>query len=274
MTEFQDRVAIVTGAGRGIGRATAVRLAGEGAGIVVNDLDDAECQSTVDAIGAAGGKAVALPGDVTARDLPSQAVRTAMAAFGRLDVLVNNAGWVERLPIRDVTEQHWDRMLAIHVDASFRMLQTVGACFIAAHREDRERGEVHHRKIVNVSSLAGTHGVSGSIHYATAKAGLIGMTLAAAKEWGRYAINVNAVAFGLISTRLTGRDSEGDRSAPSKLDVGWFDDESFAKATSLSPMGRGGTVEEAAAAIRFLCSHDADFVSGHTLVCAGGATVA
>ncbi|PRZ34779.1 3-oxoacyl-[acyl-carrier protein] reductase [Antricoccus suffuscus] len=270
MTEFQDRVAIVTGAGRGIGRATALRLAREGARVVVNDLDEAECQSTADAIGAAGGVAVPVPGDITATDLPTRVVQVATDEFGRLDILVNNAGWVERVPIRDVTPSRWSRMLAIHVDASFRMLQTVGASFIAAHREERDRGEMLQRKIVNVSSVAGIYGTPGSIHYATAKAGVIGMTLGAAKEWGRYAININAIAFGLIETRLTGGESEEDRAAPSKLEVAPLDDQSFARGASSNALARAGTADEAAAAIRFLCSADANFVSGHTLVCAGG----
>jgi 3-oxoacyl-[acyl-carrier protein] reductase len=270
MGEFEDRVAIVTGAGRGIGQAVATRLAREGARVVVNDLDGARCAETAAAITALGGEAIAVPGDLTDPELPGQVVGAAREAYGTLDVLVNNAGWVEVAPIRDVSLERWSRMLAINLDASFRMLQAVGAQFIIQHNAQRAVPP-RHRKIVNVSSNAGIDGSEGAIHYASAKAGVIGMTKSAAREWGRYAINVNAVAFGVIDTRLTRRDvAEDDATGASSLTVNPWNAEMYEATMRATPLGRAGTVDEAAGAIRYLCSSDADYVSGHVLVCSGG----
>lgn len=270
MSEFDGQIAVVTGAGRGIGFAVAQRLASEGASIVVNDLDKTVCEEAAAAIVAAGGRAIAVVGDVTALDLPSRMVAAAHDAFGGLDILVNNAGWVEVAPIRDMDPARWSKMLAIHLDAAFRMLQAVGGDFVARHRAESAAKEPRQRKIVNVSSRAGTNGVAGSIHYGTAKAGVIGMTKSAALEWGRYGINVNAVAFGVVDTRLTAADPAAPKFGESTLEVTEFPRESFEQAMLRTPLGRSGTTAEAAGAVRFLCSGDADYVTGHVLMCTGG----
>jgi 3-oxoacyl-[acyl-carrier protein] reductase len=271
MDGFNERVAIVTGAGRGIGRATALKLSREGARLVVNDLDAAESSAVAAEIQAFGGEAVSVPGDVTHPDLGTELVAAAVDSYSTLDIVVNNAGWVEVAPIRDVNDARWQRMMSINLDASFRLLRAAGAVLIEEFKRDQAAGRLRQRKIVNVSSRAGTDGTAGSIHYGAAKAGVIGMTKSAAKEWGRFAINVNAVAFGIIDTRLTlpGGDPSGADS-PSTLVVTSFNKDLYERGVQATSLRRAGTPDEGAGVIRFLCSADADYVSGQVVLCAGG----
>ncbi|GAA5062094.1 3-oxoacyl-[acyl-carrier protein] reductase [Thermocatellispora tengchongensis] len=269
MGALDQQVAIVTGAGRGVGRATAIRLAREGAPVIVNDIDEQVCRETAEIIGGAGRQALAVPGDLTDPGMSRRLVDAAAATFGRIDILVNNAGWVEVAPIRDIDLARWQRMIAINLDAGYLLLRAVGAQFVRQFRDGGPGGDPRQRKIVNVSSMAGVDGVAGSVHYSAAKAGVIGMTLAAAREWGRYAVNVNAVAFGVIRTRLTAGvpDDSGEASA---MTVKPWAPGQFEALTKAAALGRPGTPDEAAAAIYFLCSPDSDYVSGHVLEVAGG----
>lgn len=263
-TGLEGQVAIVTGAGRGIGRATALRLAKEGVRVVVNDLDEGVCRAT-----AAEISAVAVPGDMTDQDMPGRLVAAARERWGRLDILVNNAGWVEVAPIRDIDRERWGRMVAINLEASYLLLREAGSEFVRQRREGDTGAHARHRKIVNVSAVAGVHGVAGAIHYSAAKSGVIGMTKSAAKEWGRYAINVNAVAFGVIETRLTAATSPSADEESALVVRPWAARRPEDQAAA-SGLGRAGSPEEAAGAITFLCSPDSDFVSGHVLDVSGG----
>jgi 3-oxoacyl-[acyl-carrier protein] reductase len=270
---IDDRVAIVTGSGRGIGRATAELLASQGARVVVSDLDPIFAQETVEAIRAKGGRAHLLLGDVSAPDFPSQLIRTALEIFGGLDILVNNAGFTWDGTLHKMSDEQWQAILDVHLTAPFRIIRAA-APFLrdTAKREIAERGYARARKIVNVSSTSATRGNFGQANYAAAKAGIIGLTKALAREWGRFNIQVNCVAFGFIDTRLTAGKENGERirRGNKEIDLG-IPEDMRAAALKLIPMGRAGTPEEAAGAVFFLASPFSDYVSGQVLEVAGGA---
>ena len=204
MGNLDNKVAIVSGSGRGIGRKIALKLAAEGAAVVVNDLDAEPAKETVAAIEAAGGKAVAVPGSVTAPGFAEEFVAAAVDNFGGLDIIVNNAGYTWDSVIQKMTDEQWDAILDVHLKAPFQILRAAQPVIAGLVKQAKENGEpVHCRKVVNISSLAGTGGNAGQANYSAAKAGVTGLTKALAKEWGRYNVTVNSVAFGLIKTRLT-----------------------------------------------------------------------
>lgn len=269
---MDDRVAIVTGSGRGIGRATAQLLASHGAQVVVSDLDANLVQETVEAIRATGGSAHVLPGDVSAPDFPSQIIRTALETFGGLDILVNNAGFTWDGTLHKMSDEQWQAMLEVHLTAPFRILRAA-APFLrdSAKREVAERGCARPRKIVNVSSTSATRGNFGQANYAAAKAGIIGLTKTLAREWGPFNIQVNCVAFGFIDTRLTAGKETGERirRGDNEIKLG-IPEDMRASALKAIPMGRAGTPEEAAGAVFFLASPLSDYVSGQVLEVAGG----
>jgi 3-oxoacyl-[acyl-carrier protein] reductase len=272
--KLDGKVALITGSGRGIGRALALKLAGEGARVVVNDLDDAPGLEVVAAIRAAGGEAVACNGNVAATDFGERIVATAMSEFNGLDIIVNNAGYGWPNPIQKHTDEQWYAMIDCHLTAPFRILRAAQPVIRGLQRADAEAGRRVVRKVVNVSSMAGLFGGPGMVSYSVGKAGIIGLTKTLAKEWGRYAVTVNCVAFGLINTRLTDRAAgevtthiEG-RSITmdiSKLTL-------FDEMERNAPLGRAGTPDEAAGAIYLFCIPESDYVSGETLLCSGGLT--
>ena len=272
---LQGKTALVTGSGRGIGREIALKLASEGANIVVNDLDDGPAKETVDAIAAASGTAVAVAGSVTDNDFADRFIGTAVEAFGGIDIIVNNAGYTWDTVIQKMTDTQWDAILDVHLKAPFRILRAAQPVIAGAVKTARENGEpVPCRKVVNISSIAGLGGNAGQVNYATAKAGVTGLTKTLAKEWGRYNVTVNTVAFGLIKTRLTeaaagtgsidvaGRDIKVGVS-PQLLDA----------MESQIPLGRAGTPVEAAGSVYLLCIPESDYISGQTLVCGGGFSI-
>lgn len=265
---LDGKVALVTGAGRGIGRAIALKLAGAGARVVVNDLDATPATETLAAIEALGGAAIACPGDVTASDFPDRFVGAAIARFGGLDILVNNAGYVRDAVIHKMSDDQWRAVLGVHLTAPFRILRAAAGFIRSAAKAEAAEGRPVHRKVVNIGSISGIYGNPGQANYASAKAGVIGLTKSLAKEWGRYRVNVNCVAFGLIETRLTvgETDAEGRRASsmpPEVLDA-------LIRAT---PLGRAGTPDEAAGAVYLLCLPEADFITGQVVEVSGGLAI-
>jgi 3-oxoacyl-[acyl-carrier protein] reductase len=273
MGQLDGKVAVVTGSGRGIGQQVALRLARDGAGVVVNDLDDVPAAETIRMIEAQGGKAVACNGDVTAVDFGERIVDTAVKQLGGLHILVNNAGYTWDNVIQKMTDEQWYAILDVHVTAPFRILRAFAPYLRAAHDAEAKRGERVVRKVVNVSSTSGTNGNAGQVNYSSAKAAVTGMTRTLAKEWGRYAVTVNCVAFGYIQTRLTQPLAEGEAGTIDvqgrQVKVG-VQGARIATMNQIIPLGRGGTTAEAAGAIYLFCSPDSDYVSGQTLVVNGG----
>ena len=210
--KLEGQVALVSGSGRGIGREIALKLASEGARLVINDLDSVPAQSTVDDIIARGGHAVACIGSVTDTDFGERFVRAALDAFGGIDIIVNNAGYTWDNVLQKMSDEQWDAMLAVHMTAPFRILRAASGFIRDAAKKEAEAGISKHRKVVNISSTSGVYGNAGQANYAAAKAGINGLTRAMAKEWGRYKVNVNSVAFGLIMTLLTQPLTAGDAS--------------------------------------------------------------
>lgn len=274
MGQLDQRVAIVTGSGRGIGQAIALRLARDGAKVVVNDLDEAPARETIALIQAQGGQAVACNGDVTAADFGTRVVATAVEAFGGCHVVVNNAGYTWDSVIQKMTDEQWYAIIDVHLTAPFRILRAFSDYLRPAVETERRDGQRIVRKIVNVSSTSGTNGNAGQVNYSSGKAGIMGMTRTLAKEWGRYDVTVNAVAFGYIQTRLTKPLNEGDggtidvlgRTVKIGVQAG-----RLAAMNQMIPLGRGGLPEEAAGSVYLFCSPDSDYVSGQTLVVNGGA---
>lgn len=269
---LQGKTAIITGSGRGIGRAAAELLASHGARVVVTDIDAAPAEETVLAIRAEGGQAISVPGDITDKAFAPLLVNTAIERFGGLDVIVNNAGYTWDAVIHKMSDEQWEAILAIHLTAPFRIIRAASDYLReTAKREKAERGRARARKIVNVSSTSGTRGNAGQANYASGKAGVIGLTKTLAKEWGQFNLQVNAVAFGRIDTRLTQAKEKGEtiKRGDSEIAIG-IPEERLQQTTPMIPLGRPGTPEEAAGAILFFASPLSDYVSGQVLEVAGG----
>src|SRR5690348_9212878 len=197
--DLSSKAALVTGAGRGIGRAIAEILAAAGAPVMINDLDARPAAETCQAIRAAGGRAEQLAGDITHPDFPQQLVDAAIGAFGSLDIIVNNAGYTWDNVVQKTTDEQFAAMLEIHIAAPFRVLRAASAFIRDAAKREIAEGRRVMRKVVNITSIAGIDGNPGQAGYSSGKAGVIGLTKTLAKEWGRYNVNVNCVGFGLRS---------------------------------------------------------------------------
>jgi 3-oxoacyl-[acyl-carrier protein] reductase len=272
MGKLDGRVAIVTGAGRGIGRAIALKLAGEGARVVVSDLDGEPAAETAGAVRELGGEAEIFVGDVTSADYPDALVAHTLGAWNGIDIIVNNAGYIWNSTIQKHTDEQWYAMLDVHATAPFRLLRAATGYIREVARQEESEGRVNCRKIVNISSTSGLFGSATQLAYSAGKSAMVGVTRTLAKEWGRYNVCVNCVAFGLIETRLTQRFDE----QPEEIDVGGRDFKVGLHADQIAgmkqaiPLGRGGTPEEAAGAVYLLCTPESDYISGQVLVCAGG----
>jgi 3-oxoacyl-[acyl-carrier protein] reductase len=272
---LDGKVAILTGSGRGIGAATAKLFAEHGAATVVSDLDANPAEETAAAIQSAGGQALVVPGDVTDPAFPRQLIAATLERFGGLDILVNNAGYTWDAVIQNMTDRQWYAMLDVHLSAPFRILREASTYLReAARREQAASGRANPRKVINVSSVSGVYGNAGQVNYSAGKAGIVGVTLTLAKEWGRYNVQVNAVCYGFIETRLTAarehaqtiqRDGE-------EISLG-VPDAMRQMAPMLIPLGRPGTPEEAAGPMLFLASSLSDYVSGHVLEVTGGRAI-
>ena len=275
MKKLEGKVAIVSGSGRGIGRSIALKLASEGAKVVVNDLDPAPAEQTVADIKAAGGQALACVGSVTADGFAEQFVKTATEGFGGLDIIINNAGYTWDNVIQKMTDEQWNAIIDVHLTAPFKILRAAADYIRFAAKKEADAGQEVFRKVVNISSIAGLGGNAGQVNYSAAKAGIVGLTLAMAKEWGRYKVNVNCVAFGMIKTRLTEAPAKGDAAIDiegRKIKVG-VNPDLLAMMERSIPLGRAGTPEEAAGSVYLLCTPESNYVSGQTLVCGGGITI-
>jgi 3-oxoacyl-[acyl-carrier protein] reductase len=273
MGKLDGKVAIVTGSGRGIGAEIAVKLASDGAAVVVNDLDEEPAKETVAAVEAAGGRAVAVTGDVTATGFAERFTQAAVDSFGGLDIIVNNAGYTWDSVIQKMTDEQWDAILDVHLKAPFRVLRAAQPIISGLVKSARASGSpVPCRKVVNISSIAGLGGNAGQANYAAAKAGVTGLTRALAKEWGRYNVTVNTVAFGLIQTRLTQAPADGGATISVQgrdIRVG-VNPGLLAAMEQMIPLGRAGTPADAAGAVYLMCIPESDYVSAQTLICGGG----
>lgn len=269
---LENKVAIITGSGRGIGRAAALAFAREGAKVVVSDINAEPAEKTAADIKQDGGDAVTYVGDVRAPDFAEGIVQKAVDTWGGLHIIVNNAGFTWDSMIHKMTDEQWDKIFDVHFKAPFRIIRAAKPYFCdAAKQEIEESGQAVARKIVNVSSVAGTGGNLGQANYSSAKSGVLGLTKTMSKEWGRYNVQSNCVAFGFIETRLTQEKEKGLEvdTGREKVPVG-IPAKQREMTLQAIPMGRAGTTEEAANAILFFVSPLSDYVSGQVLVCGGG----
>ena len=251
MTKKLDgKVALITGSGRGIGRSIAMKLAADGARLVINDLDADPAQETVEAIKAMGGEAVACVGSVTAPDFSERFIGAAVENYKGIDIIVNNAGYTWDNVIQKMTAEQWYAIMDCHLTAPFRILRAAQPVIRALSKAELDSGVRHMRKVVNISSMAGVFGNVGQSNYSAAKAGIMGLTQALAKEWGRMNVTVNCVAFGLIKTRLTGSTADGATTNIDGRDIKvGVNPGLLSMMEQTIPLGRGGTPEEAAGAV-------------------------
>lgn len=270
--KVDGKVALVTGSGRGIGREVALKLANEGARVVVNDLDKEVAHQVVEEIKSTGGDAFACPGSVTAPDFAERLIKTAVDHYKGIDIIVNNAGYTWDNVIQKMNDEQWYAILDCHLTAPFRILRAAQPVIRALSKAEQEAGKEVFRKVVNISSIAGTAGNAGQANYSSAKAGILGLTKALSKEWGRMKVNVNAVAFGLINTRLTEATADGN----AKIDIEGrsikvgVNPGLMKQMEAMIPLGRGGTPAEAAGAVFLFCIPESNYISGQVLVCGGG----
>jgi 3-oxoacyl-[acyl-carrier protein] reductase len=265
---LDDKVAIVTGSARGIGRATAELFAAQGAKVLINDLDADVAQQTATEI---DGETLVFGGDLTKPGVCDQLVAAVIDAWGTVDVLVNNAGYTLDAPIHKMSDEQFQRMIDIHNVVPFRMCRAVAPHMREPAKAERDQGVEVFRKIVNVSSISGTMGNAGQANYASGKSGVVGLTKTLAKEWGQFKINVNAVAFGYIETRLT-----ADKVADNTMEIDGetvqlgIPSQMRQLAPALIPMGRPGTATEAAGGVFLLCTPWANYITGQVLTISGG----
>ncbi|EGN94164.1 hypothetical protein SERLA73DRAFT_188754 [Serpula lacrymans var. lacrymans S7.3] len=266
-------VAIITGAGQGIGRCAALLFAKEGAKVVVSDLDATKAQAVVSEIVAAGGDAIAVAGDVGADDFPKRVVGATVQKYGKINHIVNNAGFTYDKMIHTMPDDVYDVIMKIHVRAPFRLVREAAPYFRIKDQSNRS--------IINVSSTSGLHGNVGQVNYAAAKSAVVGVTKTIAKEWGPFGVRANTIAYGLVHTRLTAAKEGG---ASIEIDgkkvalgipgarppVTGASNPNAVTAFADIPLRRGATADEAAAGMLFLASPLASYVSGHTLEVTGG----
>jgi len=244
---LKDKVAIITGSGRGIGEGIVLRFVEEGAKIVVNDVNEADAKNVVDQVKAKGGQAVYVLGSVSERTVMQSMVDTAVKEFGTLDIIVNNAGITRDVILHKMTDAQWDAVIAVNLTGTFLGIQ-------CAARVMREKG---YGKIINISSTSAL-GNAGQLNYSASKAGVIGMTKTAAKELGAKGVNVNAIAPGMIWTDMM-------KNMPPET-IKQMD----AMLPYLVPMNRKGLPRDIANLALFLASDESSFITGQVIFCDGG----
>lgn len=265
-------VAIITGAGQGIGKATALLFAKEGAKVVISDIDAKRLEGVEAEIKAAGGDVLSVAGDVGAEDFPKKIVDATVEKYGKINHIVNNAGFTFDKMLHTTPDDAFDVIIKIHVRAPFRLIRQAAPYF-------RIKGSNENRSIINVSSTSGLHGNVGQANYAAAKSAVLGLTKTIAKEWGLFNVRANSIAFGLIHTRLTAAKEAGATievngkqvalGVPGGPKPQGVDEQAYAAI----PLRRGGTIEDAAGSVLFLASPLASYVTGHTLEVTGGAGI-
>lgn len=265
---LDGKAAIVTGSARGIGRATAELFASEGARVLINDIDGEVAERTAGEIDA---ETSVFAGDLTEPEAPEQLVAAGVEAFGSIDIVVNNAGYTWDGVVHRMGDDQFQAMLDIHTVVPFRVARALAPHWREAAKQEAADGAEVFRKIVNVTSISGTMGNAGQANYSAAKAGVVGLTKTLAKEWGQFKINVNAVAFGFIETRLTQAKEQGEQIevGGEKVDLG-IPEQTRAMAAMLIPLGRPAQPAEAAAPVLFLASALSNFVHGQVLNVTGG----
>jgi 3-oxoacyl-[acyl-carrier protein] reductase len=271
---LQNKSAIVTGSGRGIGRSIAKLFADHGASVVVNDIDEGVAATTAREITDAGGKAVVCAGSVTDVEFPDRLVKTAAEAFGGIDIVVNNAGYTWDAVVQNMTDEQWYAMIDVHLTAPFRIIRAAAPYMRDVAKQEIAEGKRTQRKIINVSSTSGVAGNAGQANYSAGKMGIVGVTKTIAKEWGRFNINVNAVAYGFIDTRLTQAKEKQETIERSgkQVEIG-IPEQMRQMAAQFIPLGRPGSPDEAAGPVLFLASPLSDYVTGAVILVTGGSYV-
>jgi 3-oxoacyl-[acyl-carrier protein] reductase len=269
MKVLEGKAAIVTGSARGIGRATAELLCAHGARVLVNDLDtDLAAQAAAEI----EGETAVFGGDLAQEGVCDALVEKAVAEFGQLDIVVNNAGYTWDGMAHKMSDEQFRAMLEIHTVVPFRVLRAAAPFLREPAKKEREEGREEFRKVVNVTSISGTQGNVGQVNYSAGKAGLVGVTKTLAREWGPFKVNVNAVAFGFVETRLTASsDASTETFTLGEVEIPLgIPGQMRERASLVIPLGRGARPEEAAGAIFFLCSPWSNFVTGQVLTVNGG----
>jgi 3-oxoacyl-[acyl-carrier protein] reductase len=240
-----------------------------GARVLINDLDADLAEETAAELPA--DQTTVFSGDLTRPEIPEALVGHVLKTWGQVDILVNNAGYTIDAPLHKLSDEQFQRMLDIHTVVPFRMCRAVAPHMRESAKRERDQGIEYFRKIVNVASISGTMGNAGQANYAAGKSGVVGMTKSLAKEWGQFKINVNAVAFGYIETRLTA-SKEADNVMEidgEQVQLG-IPDPIRQMAQMLIPLGRAGTPEEAAGGVFLLCTPWANYIHGQVLNITGG----
>ena len=268
MEVLDGKAAIVTGSARGIGRATATLLAEHGARVLINDLDADVAEQAASEI---QGETTVFGGDLTEEGVCDQLVQKAVDEFGQLDIIVNNAGYTWDGVLHKMSDDQFQAMLDIHTVVPFRIARAAAPHLREPAKKEKEEGREVFRKIVNITSVSGTMGNAGQANYSAGKSGVVGLTKTLAKEWGQFRVNVNAVAFGFVETRLTAAKEEGGKfeRKGQEIQLG-IPEQQRQMASMLIPLGRGATPEEAAGPVFFLCSPWSNYVHGQVLNCTGG----
>ena len=263
--KLEGQVALVTGAGRGIGRAIATKLAAEGARVLINDRDPGPVEETAAQLRQGGATVMTAVGSVTESGFAERFVKMAVDEFGALDIIINNAGYTWDSVIQKMSDEQFQAILDVHLVAPFRILRAASEPIRKFAKQEAAEGREVFRKVVNISSVVALGGNPGQSNYAAAKAGIIGLTRTLAKEWGRYKVNVNCVAFGFIKTAMTQPLAvEGERKvgvAPELLDK---------LEHEMIPLGRIGTPEEAAGGVYLFCTPESNYITGQVLTVGGG----
>ena len=265
---LDGKAAIITGSARGIGQATAELFVSEGAKVLINDIDGDAAEQ---AAGEIEGETAVFAGDLTKPGVPEELVANANQAFGQVDIVVNNAGYTWDGVVHKMSDEQFQAMLDIHTIGPFRMIRALAPHWREAAKQEAGEGKEVFRKVVNVTSISGTMGNAGQANYSAAKAGVTGLTKTIAKEWGQFKINVNAVAFGFVETRLTQAKEQGEaiEREGERIEIG-VPEQQRAMASMIIPLGRPAQPEEAAGPVLFLSSQLSNYVHGQVLNVTGG----